>query len=119
MANYACKLCIWDKKLYGENFRDPESWFHSPDELLTHIHAEHSKIWTKDKPAWPGILEDAQACADGYLVCYHSFEPQPIFQFTCYRCNATSIHIDDLEKLYCLSCGHQFENYYTSPPWAE
>jgi cell filamentation protein len=117
-ANYACKLCIWDKKLYGESFRLPDSWFRTPDDLLAHIQAEHpqSNWLSKDKPSWPGVLEDAQACAEGYLVCYHAFEPD-IFSFTCYRCNATTINIEDLTNLYCLSCGHRFESYYTAPPW--
>ena len=120
--NYACKLCIWERKLYSENLRGPESWFHDQEDLLSHIHAEHSKASgsvSKDKPSWPGILDDAQACAEGYLVCDHAFEPKPVFRFTCYRCNTTSIHMEDLKNLYCLSCGHRYDNYYTSGPWRE
>lgn len=119
MPNYACKLCIWNNKLYGENFRDPDSWFQTPDELLAHLHNEHSEIWSTDKPAWPGILQDAQAAAEGYLVCYRSVEPADGFQFTCYRCNATTFNLHDLKDLYCLSCGHKFPEYYTGGPWTK
>jgi hypothetical protein len=120
MSHYACKLCIWEKKLYGERFREAASWFHDPDELLSHFRAEHSetfKDFSKEFPSWPGILEDAQACADGYLVCCRGVEPAEGFQFTCYRCDATTYNIADLKNLYCLACGHRFENYYTDGPF--
>jgi hypothetical protein len=62
------------------------------------------------------MLEDAQACAEGYLVCCRTAKPADAFEFTCYRCNATTYNIDDLINLYCLACGHRFNNFYTSGP---
>ena len=120
MPHYACKTCIWKKKLYGENFRETANWFKHPDELLSHLRAEHPDIAecvSTEYPSWPGILEDAQACAEGYLVCCRTAEPADGFEFTCYRCNATTYNIDDLKNLYCLACGHRFNNFYTGGPF--
>lgn len=112
---YACKLCIWNQKLRGGRFREAKDWFQTEDEFFEHFKKEHDDIavkLTKESAAWPGMLEDAQAGAEGYLICYHTFEPTPIFQFTCYRCDATSVHPDDLNSLYCLSCGRTYTNFY-------
>lgn len=120
MPHFACKLCIWEKKLYGERFREVASWYSSQDELLAHFRAEHPKSFSgirKESPAWPFYLEGAQACAAGYLICCRGAEPAEGYQFTCYRCNATTYNIADLENLYCLACGHRFKNYYTGGPF--
>ena len=112
MSYYACKLCIWDQKLYGERFREAESWFTTPDELLSHLNrAHHSVRLTKELPCWPGVVADALGLAEGYLICYCSLEPKFGFSFTCYRCHATTTNLDDLRNLYCLSCGRRYTNY--------
>lgn len=111
---FGCKLCILNDKLSGTRFREGADWFSNEDDLLTHMHATRPDArWvSKNLPSWPGILEDAQACAEGYLICCHDAECERL-EFTSFRCNATSIHVNDINNRHCLSCGRRYQNFYS------
>jgi hypothetical protein len=115
---YACKLCVWDKKLVGDKFLSAEHWFQSPDDFADHMNQNHRSTTASDvqtRAGWPGMLEEAQAVAEGYQIGFRDVDATSL-QFTCYRCDATTIHPKDIQNLRCLSCGRTYKNFYSSWP---
>jgi hypothetical protein len=108
---YACKKCVLDGKRWGENFQQAET-FATPRELIAHINLHLGVSVTESSAAYPGILEDAQAVAAGYLVCCHDADCTSI-AFTCFRCSATTIHPNDVNERYCVMCGRKYQNFYS------